>query len=116
MVRLLIILLKLLANTILMQLIEKVMYKAKSHIENLETDGIYLADNEGISSFIPWKNVDAFRLNTHQKRYSAEIVLKDNERLTVRISEPFLVAQRIYRVLFNHGDEAAMSLPKFEIT
>jgi len=91
------------------------MYKAKAHIENLETDGIYLADNTGNSSFIPWTNVLEFRLNTHQKRYTAEILLKEGEKLLVRISEPFLVAQRIYKVLFNHGEEAAFSLPKFEI-
>lgn len=94
---------------------EEIMNSAKNYIDHLETDGIYLASESGTNKFIPWNNITCFTLNTHSKRYSAVIDLKEGNNLIVRITEPFVIAQRIYKVLFNHGDSAHEVLPEFKI-
>ena len=97
------------------ELSAEIMNKAKSYIDHLETDGIYLASEKGNNKFIPWDSISRLTINTHTAKYFAEINLKEGENLKVRISEPFVVAQRIYKVLFNHGDNAHQNLPEFEI-
>ncbi len=92
------------------------MNTAKSYIEKLETEGVYLSNIHGDNQFIPWQSISQFTLNTHEKRYNAIIKYKEGKEQLVRITEPFKVAQRIYKVLLNHGEEGRFSLPEFNIT
>ncbi|MFY0673173.1 MAG: hypothetical protein JXQ87_07200 [Bacteroidia bacterium] len=92
------------------------MNAVKSYIQELEEDGIYLSNLSGENRFIPWRRISHFTLNTREERNNAKIKLKEGYQLVVKINEPFSLAQRIYKVLFNHGEDAKESLPEFEIT
>jgi hypothetical protein len=98
------------------ELSERLMNKARPYIEELEENGVYLSTTNGERNFIPWQNITHFTLNTHEKRYNALIKFKEGNEVMVRITEPYSIAQRIYKVLFNHGDNGMESLPEFEIT
>lgn len=91
------------------------MNKARTYIQHLEKDGIYLSTIDGANQFIPWNNVSQFTLNTHDTSHKAIITYKEGKKQQVKINEPFKIAQRIYKVLFNHGDSAHNSLPEFNI-
>lgn len=91
------------------------MVHAKARIEDLAADGVYLSDIKGKRTFIPWMQIDSFVLYTSTKKQAAEIMLKEGEQMLVRITEPFVVAQLIYKVLFSYGDDALFALPRFEI-
>ncbi|MBI3142866.1 MAG: hypothetical protein HYZ16_08565 [Bacteroidetes bacterium] len=84
-------------------------------MEDLAADGVYLSDVKGKQTFIPWAQIDSFVLYTSKQRQAVEILLKEGGQLLVRIAEPFVVAQLIYKVLFSYGDDALFELPRFEI-